>query len=58
MEKLRREKPLGNNFLWTADLQEHLHEPLYVDGVHYSAKMSEKLAFSIGKFLLEYYEFR
>jgi hypothetical protein len=57
MEKLRSEKHLGNNFLWTADLQEGLQGSLYVDRVHYSPKMSEILAFSISKFLLEHYDF-
>lgn len=32
------------NFLWLADIQRDLKEPLYVDAVHYSAKMSELIA--------------
>ncbi len=35
---------LGENFLWLADMQENLKEPLYVDAVHYSARMSEMIA--------------
>jgi hypothetical protein len=31
----------GNNFLWLGDMQENLTEPLYVDAVHYSARMSK-----------------
>ncbi len=51
--KLIQEKPLGDNFLWCADIQEQLREPLYVDKVHYSAKMSEILAINIANLLLE-----
>jgi lysophospholipase L1-like esterase len=53
MEELIKKKPLGDNFLWCADMQERLQEPLYVDRVHYSAKMSEMLAAAIANFLLE-----
>jgi len=38
------ETPLGNNFLWCADIQEGVKEPLYVDRVHYTSKMSRMLA--------------
>ncbi len=34
----------GINFLWLADMQENLKEPLYVDAVHYSARMSGMIA--------------
>lgn len=44
---------LGNNFLWCADMQEGLKEPLYVDVVHYSAKMSKKFAAEIHRQILE-----
>ena len=30
---------MGNNFIWCADIQKGLKEPLYVDQVHYSAKL-------------------
>ncbi len=53
MAKLIEEKPLGDNFLWLADVQEKLKEPLYVDKVHYSAKMNEMLALNIANLLLE-----
>jgi lysophospholipase L1-like esterase len=46
-------EPLGPNFLWCADMQEGLKEPLYVDKVHYSARMSRLLAEKIGGLLLE-----
>ncbi len=35
---------LGKNFLWSADIQENIDEPLYVDLVHYSAKLTQMLA--------------
>ena len=35
---------LGANFLWLADMQESLKEPLYADALHYSAKMSKLIA--------------
>jgi len=35
---------LGDNFFWRADIQEGIKEPLYVDKVHYTAGMSQKLA--------------
>ena len=53
MEELIKKKPLGDNFLWCADMQERLQEPLYVDRVHYSGKMSEMLAATIANLLLE-----
>jgi hypothetical protein len=47
MERRARESP-AKNFLWCADMQEGLAEPLYVDKVHYTAKMSRLLASMIG----------
>jgi hypothetical protein len=34
----------GNDFIWLADMQENLKEPLYIDALHYSAKMSRLIA--------------
>jgi len=53
MAEFVKEKPLGDNFLWCADMQEQLQEPLYVDKVHYSAKMSNMLAVNVANLLLE-----
>jgi hypothetical protein len=53
MAELVKEKPLGDNFLWCADMQEHLQKPLYVDKYHYSAEMSKMLAVTIADLLLE-----
>ncbi len=44
MEKKLRQGEFGNSFLWCADIQEGLTETLYVDEVHYSAFMGNKLA--------------
>lgn len=35
--------PLGSNFLWCADMQESLEQPLYVDKMHYTASMNRLL---------------
>lgn len=43
----------GENFLWLADMQENLKEPLYVDAVHYSARMSKLIAEQIANALLQ-----
>jgi hypothetical protein len=43
--------PPGDNFLWCADMQEKLAEPLYVDATHYSGKMSRMVAQEISGFI-------
>jgi lysophospholipase L1-like esterase len=45
--------PQGDNFLWCADMQEKLAEPLYVDATHYSGKMSRMVAREIFGFVKE-----
>jgi len=35
---------LGPDFVWCADIQEGIKEPLYVDKIHYSARLSKMLA--------------
>lgn len=44
MAELVKKNPPGSNFIWSADIQKGVNEPLYVDKFHYSAKMSEMLA--------------
>jgi len=44
---------LAEDFLWLADMQEQLQEPLYVDQIHYTAAMSRRIAVEIGRALLE-----
>ncbi|MCI0451930.1 MAG: SGNH/GDSL hydrolase family protein [Candidatus Latescibacteria bacterium] len=45
--------PPGRSFLWCADIQESLKEPLYVDKVHYTARMSRLFAATIAEQMLE-----
>ena len=51
-ERLRREPP-GGDFLWAADLQDGVREPLYVDQVHYTAAFSRRIGEEIGQALVE-----
>ena len=44
MSDFLRQHPPGDDFLWSADVQENVAEPLYVDSLHYSGKMSELFA--------------
>ncbi len=46
-ERLRGTGP-APDFLWAADMQQGLSEPLYVDQVHYTAAMSKRLGEEIG----------
>jgi hypothetical protein len=46
--KRLKDSDLGSNFLWIADMQTELKEPLYVSAFHYSPKMSALIAQSIG----------
>lgn len=43
----------GKNFFWLADMQQHLREPLYVDNVHYTTAMSERVANAVLAMALE-----
>jgi lysophospholipase L1-like esterase len=47
MAKFWQQHPLGVNFLYCAEMQENAAEPLYVDTVHYSGKMSSLVAKTI-----------
>jgi hypothetical protein len=44
MQEAVTRTPPDDNFLWCADMQKDVHEPLYVDEVHYSPKMTEMVA--------------
>ena len=46
-------KPMGENFLWCADIQKDEKAPLYVDKVHYSAWFTERFARVIANLLVE-----
>ena len=52
MVEYTKKNDLDKNFLWCADIQENLREPLYVDQAHYSAKMCRILAETIAGSLL------
>jgi hypothetical protein len=43
-EKRFKQSEFGSNFLWCADIQEDVTDTLYVDTVHYSALMCNRLA--------------
>ncbi|MFH1481529.1 MAG: SGNH/GDSL hydrolase family protein [Pseudomonadota bacterium] len=45
--------PMGNNFIWCADIQRDIKGPLYIDPVHYSERMSEIIAKEIYRVLME-----
>jgi len=46
---LYRNGSLGPNVVWCADLQERLHEPLYIDAVHYTPRMARRVARCLSK---------
>ncbi len=48
-ENYLKTNPLGDNFVWGADIQENIPDVLYVDKVHYSSAMSKM----IGDFIAE-----
>jgi hypothetical protein len=50
-ERVHREPP-GPDFLWAADLQDGVHQPLYVDQIHYTAAASRLIGDAIGRVLL------
>jgi lysophospholipase L1-like esterase len=51
--KVVKSEPMGDNFVWLADMQEGLKEPIYVDAFHYSAKMCQRIAQAIGTAIIE-----
>lgn len=52
MAKYTKSNYLGKHFLWCADIQSGLKEPLYVDLAHYGSTLSKKLAETIVEFLI------
>ncbi len=42
---------LGANFLWCADIQDGMNDPLYVDQVHYTAAFSKTVAFCVASLI-------
>jgi len=53
MAALIKEKPMGSNFIWCADIQKDLKKPLYIDQVHYSPSFSKLFAEVIADQLVE-----
>jgi hypothetical protein len=51
MAKYVAEHPMGNDFLWLADIQEGQHKPLYCDQMQYTAEFCSEIAGEIEKFL-------
>ena len=52
MAELLQKTPLGENFLWFADIQQNKTVPLYVDKVHYSASFSKELAMEMASLIV------
>lgn len=46
-------REIGNNFIWLADAQRDIKEPVYVSAFHYSPKMSKAVAGMISEALLD-----
>ncbi len=53
MAALAADGRLGDSFLWLADMQLDVAEPLYVDQAHYSGAMSRRIAGRIAAWLVE-----
>ena len=49
MANERDQGRLGADFVWCADIQEHVQKPLYVDQVHYTPAMARRVAGCIVK---------
>lgn len=56
MARLRQLQAPHPNELWLADLQENATEPLYIDAVHYSPKMCEKIAAELDQFARHHWQ--
>ena len=52
-KRIEEADEFGTNFVWGADMQENLKEPLYIDAFHYTAPMSERVAELINNAVLE-----
>lgn len=53
MAQFRQTNGPTSDFLWLADMQENAREQLYVDAVHYTAKMCDQIAGEIARFISE-----
>jgi len=55
MAELIKKNPLGDNFVWCADMQKDSKEALYIDKLHYSASFSKQFAATIAGQLIGQY---
>jgi len=53
MAEIIKNNPLGDNFLWCADIQKNEKRALYVDKVHFSAGFSSQFAKVISDLIIE-----
>ena len=53
MAEVAETTDLGDDFLWCADIQRSLREPLYVDQIHYSSRMNRIVSTTIVDLLVE-----
>jgi len=53
MAKFKNKNTFGENFLWCADIQQDMKEPLYVDKVHYTAMFSKRFALFVADLLID-----
>lgn len=53
MSVLLKDRPPRDNFLWCADIQEGLREPLYVDRYHYTSRLASLVADCIGAGIID-----
>jgi hypothetical protein len=44
MAERLKTQPLGPEFVWAADIQGDVADPLYVDGVHYAPNLARAVA--------------
>ena len=51
MAKYVAEHPMGNDYLWLADIQEGKQKPIYCDQVHYTPEFDDEIAADLEKFL-------
>ena len=53
LDQRLKTQPLGDNFLWCADIQENAEKLLYVDLVHYSPDFNHTIAGTIADLIVE-----
>ena len=51
MDEYVKSHPMGDDFLWLADMQVNVQKPLYCDMLHYTPEFNKQIADRIGTFL-------